>query len=136
MVFTAYPQKDEDQQLARVVISKGGKLSSVVDLATPSPDGGTFVKFGAGSAPGLAGDSVAFPAETSAGKAGWWLAPLASGASAAGTVSKIVDNSTAMPIAGDHTFKRFDGSAHRHPSRSQPADRMVADRVASARAAG
>ena len=28
MVFTAYPQKDEDQQLARVVISKGGKLSS------------------------------------------------------------------------------------------------------------
>ena len=78
MVFTAYPQKDEDQQLARVVISKGGKLSSVVDLATPSPDGGTFVKFGAGSAPGVAGDSVAFPAETSAGKAGWWLAPLAS----------------------------------------------------------
>ena len=118
MVFIAYPQKDEDQQLARVVISKGGKLSSVVDLATPSPDGGTFVKFGAGSAPGLAGDSVAFPAETSAGKAGWWLAPLASEASAGGTVSKIVDNSTAMPIAGDHTFKRFDGSAHRHPSRS------------------
>jgi hypothetical protein len=109
MAFVAYPQASEDQSLARLVMSVDGTLSSVVDMRTALPDGGTVAKFDS-DAPGVGGKLVAFHAVSSMGADGWWLATPSDAADGAPTISKIVDNSTAMPIAGSPKFHGFDGA--------------------------
>jgi|EP01044_Picomonas_judraskeda_P011131 hypothetical protein len=109
VAFVAYPQPNQDLSLARLVLSVDGKLTSVVDTHSALSDGGTVAKFYQASAPGLGGQAVAFHAVSTAGVDGWWLATLSAKADGAPTISKIVDNSTAMPVAGAPRFHTFTG---------------------------
>jgi hypothetical protein len=91
-------------------MSVDGKLNSVVDMQSALPDGGKIARFVGTDAPGVAGQAVAFHAVSTAGADGWWMAAPNAEAGAPPTISKIVDNSTAMPIAGGPRFHSFEGA--------------------------
>ena len=110
LAFVALPQANQDQNLARLVISVDGTLSSVADMQSKLPDGGTVAKFVPTDAPGVVGHAVAFHAVSTAGADGWWLTAPSAKANGAPTITKIVDNSTTMPIAGAPRFHSFEGS--------------------------
>lgn len=111
MAFVAFPQTNQDQNLARVVMAANGQLSAVVDMHTVLSDGGTVARFFVSDAPGVArGQAVAFHAVSTTSADGWWLATLDAESKDLLKISKIVDNSTAMPITGAPKFHGFEGA--------------------------
>lgn len=108
MVFFAEGASPASAQIMGAAPSSANpdKTYGVVNLETRSPDGGRFQFLTPGGL-GVAnkGGTVVFHAVTSLGSKGLFVAQTEGHvASPKWTITKIVDNSTKMPIPGDHLF--------------------------------